>query len=102
MDMKKEIDLYNIDIIIQALLEMKQEYMKIKGFNEEAKYHKCSVLESNINLIIRFDKSRKLWNCRYGIQEPYFGNSFKRFSNLENLDHYIKEMKMLRERGADE
>ncbi|MDF9529509.1 hypothetical protein [Bacillus cereus] len=101
--MKKEIDLQNIDTVIQALLEIKKEYMKTKGFNEEAKYHKCSMLESNINLIIdHFDKSRKLWNCRYGMQEPYFGNQFKRFSNLENLDHYIKEMKLLRERGADE
>ncbi|HHP1048441.1 hypothetical protein [Bacillus thuringiensis] len=101
--MKKEIDLQNIDTVIQALVEIKKEYMKTKGFNEEAKYHKCSMLESNINLIIdHFDKSRKLWNCKYGKDEPYFGNLLKQFSNLENLDHYIKEMKLLRERGADE
>ncbi|SCN38254.1 Protein of unknown function [Bacillus cytotoxicus] len=35
--MKTEIDLQNIDTAIQALLEIKKEYMKVKGFNEEAK-----------------------------------------------------------------
>ncbi|AWC37276.1 hypothetical protein ACRS6Y_20195 [Bacillus cytotoxicus] len=99
--MKTEIDLQNIDTAIQALLEIKKEYMKVKGFNKEAKYYKYNMLESNIHLIINhFDKSRKLWNCKYGKHEPYFGNLLKRFSNLENLNHYIKEMKLLRERGG--